>query len=298
MTMEVAPIAGALGAQIHGVDLSRPISDSTFADIHRVFLEHLVIFFTGQKALTFEQHTALAARFGEVDYDPFTYPIKPPTFSGHPQILVNVKEASDRSINVGGLWHTDVTFRERPHKAAIIYAKDAPPFGGDTLFANQYIAYESLSPGMKKLLDGLRAEHSSAMVNGGETARSAAVSRSHAPQAKDRAFSASPQQTVDTVFHTFEHPVVRIHPETGRKALYINRGFVTRFADMSDEESRPLLDYLWAHASQPEFTCRYHWTTNDVGVWDNRCTLHFALNDYYGYRRELHRISVHEPTRP
>ena len=298
MKMEIEPIAGALGARIRGVDLTQPISDSTFADIHRAFLEYLVIFFTGQKTLSFEQHTALAARFGEVDYDPFTYPIQPPTFSGHSQILVNVKEASDKSINVGGLWHTDVTFRERPHKAAIIYAKDSPPFGGDTMFANQYLAHDSLSPGMQKLLEGVKAEHSSAMVNGGETARSAAVSRSHAPQAKDRAFSASPQQTVETVYHTSEHPVVRIHPETGRKALYINRGFVTRFADMTPEESQPLLNYLWAHASQPEFTCRYHWTTNDVGVWDNRCTLHFALNDYYGHRRELHRISVHESTQP
>lgn len=298
MKIEVAPIAGALGARILNVDLSKPVPDSTFADIYQAFLDHLVVFFPNQKPLTFEQHTAFAARFGDVDYDPFTYPIKPPTFDGQPQILVNVKEAADRSINVGGLWHTDVTFRERPHKAAIIYAKDAPPFGGDTMFANQYIAHASLSPGLQQLLEGLNAEHSSAMVNGGETARSAAVSRSHAPQAEDRAFAASPQQTVPTVYETFEHPVVRVHPETGRKALYINRGFVTRFAGMSEEESRPLLDYLWTHASQPEFTCRYHWTTNDVGVWDNRCTLHFALNDYYGHRRELHRISVHEPTRP
>jgi taurine dioxygenase len=298
MTMEVGPIAGALGARILGVDLSQPIPNSTWDAIYQAFLDHLVIFFPGQKPLTLDQHTAFAARFGEIDTDPFAYPIRPPAFPGHPQILVNVKEASDRSINVGGFWHTDVTFRERPHKAGVIYAKDAPPFGGDTMFANQYLAYESLSHGMQKMLDGLKAEHSSAMTYGGESARSAAVSRTHAPQAKDRAFAASPQQTAEIMVETTEHPVVRTHPETGRKSLYVNRGFVTRFAGMTEEESRPLLEFLWEHASRAEFTCRYPWSTNDLGVWDNRCTLHFALNDYYGHRRELHRISVHEPTRP
>ena len=298
MAVEVRPLAGALGAEVFGVDIATKISDSEFSEIYNAFLENLVLFFRGQRPLTPAQHTAFAARFGEVDYEPFAYPIKPPAVAGCPQILVNVKEASDRSINVGGLWHADVTFRVRPHKAGVIYAKDAPPFGGDTMFANQYLAFESLSDGMRALLQDLQAEHSSAMVHGSESARSAATSRTHAPRAEDRSVTKSLHQAAERLDEATDHPVVRTHPDTGRKCLYVNRGFVTRFTGMSWEESRPLLEFLWAHASQPEFTCRYRWSQNDVGVWDNRCTLHFALNDYYGHRREFHRISVHEPSRP
>jgi taurine dioxygenase len=296
--IEVRPLAGALGAEVFGVNIAKSVGDSDFSEIHRAFLEHLVLFFPHQQPLSPERHTAFAARFGEVDYDPFAYPIRPPAVVGHPQILVNLKEASDRSINVGGLWHADVTFRERPHKAAIIYAKDAPPFGGDTMFANQYLAYDSLSAGMRGLIAGLRAEHCSAMVHGSEAARSAATSRMHAPRLEDRSVAKSLQQAAEPRWETTEHPVVRTHPETGRKALYVNRGFATRFVGMSVEESKPLLEFLWTHATRPEFTCRYRWSQNDVGVWDNRCTLHYALNDYYGHRREFHRISVHEEARP
>src|SRR5258708_7108252 len=161
MATEVRPLAGALGAEVFGVDIATKISDSEFSEIYNAFLENLVLFFRRQRPLTPAQHTAFAARFGEVDYEPFAYPIKPPAVAGCPQILVNVKEASDRSINVGGLWHADVTFRVRPHKTGVIYAKDAPPFGGDTMFANQYLAFESLSDGMRALLQDLQAEHSS-----------------------------------------------------------------------------------------------------------------------------------------
>jgi taurine dioxygenase len=297
MSIEVRPSAGALGAEVFGVDVAK-VSDSDFADIYRAFLDHLVLFFRDQKPLTPQQHTAFAARFGEVDYAPFAYPIKPPSVEGQPQILINLKEAHDRSINVGGLWHTDVTYRERPHKAGIIYAKDAPPFGGDTMFANQYLAFESLSAGMRALLEGLKAEHCSAMVYGSETARFAATARTHAPKPEDRSVKKSLQSAADVTYEISEHPVVRTHSETGRKCLYVNRGFVLRFSGMSLEESRPLLEFLWSHAAQPEFTCRHRWAPHDVGVWDNRCTLHFALNDYYGHRREFHRISVHEPSRP
>lgn len=298
MAIEIRPLAGALGAEVFGADIAGGISDSKFAEIYGAFLEHLVLLFRGQRPLSPEQHTAFAARFGEVDYEPFAYPIKPPAVPGCPQILVNLKEARDRSINVGGLWHADVTFRTTPHKAAVIYAKEAPPFGGDTMFSNQYLALESLSEGMRAMLERLRAEHSSAMVHGSESARSAATSRNHAPRAEDRSVARSMQQASEQVFEAIDHPVVRTHPETRRKCLYVNRGFVTRFADMSMDESRPLLEFLWTHAIQPEFTCRVRWSQDDVGVWDNRCTLHFALNDYYGHRREFHRISVHEQSRP
>lgn len=297
--IEVRPLAGALGAQIFGVDLSRPLGDSVFAEIYQAFLDHLVIFFPNQKPLSPEQHRNFAARFGEVDLEPFAYPFRTPTVPGHPEILLNVKEASDTSINVGGFWHADVTYRDRPHKAAIIYAKESPPYGGDTMFASQYLAYETLSAGMQRMLEGLKAEHSSAMTYGGETARFASVSRTRAPRVEDRKFSASlyaPAQRAEEI--RTEHPAVRTHPETKRKCLYVNRGFATRFSEMTVEESRPLLEFLWQHSSRPEFSCRYRWSQNDVSVWDNRCALHYALNDYSGYRREMRRISVHEESRP
>lgn len=297
--VEIRPIAGALGAEILGADLTQPIGASMFADIYRAFLDHLVIFFPGQKPLTPDQQTGFTALFGEVDRVPFSYPFKTPTVDGHSQILVNVKEANDRSFNVGGFWHADVTYRERPHKAAVLYAHEVPPYGGDTMFANQYLAYEALSDGMRRMLDGMRAVHGSDMRYGRESARFASVSRASAPRPEDRSFKASMLSRAEDVTPIEnEHPVVRTHPETGRKGLYVNRGFTSRFADMTDEESRPLLEFLWEHAARAEFTCRYRWAPYDVGVWDNRCVLHYALNDYSGARREMRRISVHEPTRP
>jgi taurine dioxygenase len=297
--LEVRPIAGALGAEILGIDLSQPIGDSMFADIYRAFLDHLVIFFPGQRPLTPDQQTAFTALFGEVDRAPFSYPFKTPTVDGHSQILVNVKEATDRSFNVGGFWHADVTYRERPHKAAVLYAHEVPSYGGDTMFANQYLAYDALSDGMRRMLDGMLAVHGSEMRYGRESARFASVSRASAPRPEDRSFKASMlARAEDATPIENVHPVVRTHPETGRKGLYVNRGFTSRFADMSHEESRPLLEFLWEHAVRAEFTCRYRWASYDVGVWDNRCVLHYALNDYSGARREMRRISVHEPTRP
>jgi taurine dioxygenase len=296
---ELQPLAGALGACVFGIDASGPISDSTFADLYKAFLEYQVIFLKDQRPLSPVQHRNFASLFGDIDYEPFTYPFKTPTVAGHPEILMNVKEASDRSLNVGGFWHADVTYRERPHKAAILYAKEAPPFGGDTFFANQNLAYESLSPGMRELVDGLYAEHSSAMPYGGETARFASVSRTTSPRPEDRKFQASLyEKSADVEPVTNEHPVVRTHPETGKRCLYVNRGFTSRFRNMTPEESRPLLEFLFDHACRLEFTCRFKWDQDDIAVWDNRSTLHYALNDYSGYRREMHRISVHEPSRP
>ena len=297
--IEVAPIAGSIGAEIYGVDLNATIGDSLFADIYDAFLEHLVILFRNQKPISPEQQTAVAALFGEVDRAPFSYPFVTPTVEGHPQILVNVKEAKDRSFNVGGFWHADVTYRERPHKAAILYAHDVPSFGGDTMFSNQYLAYETLSDGMKKMLADLKAVHGSDMKYGQESARFASVSRAAAPNSSDRSFKASKHGKVGQVdVIENEHPVVRTHPETGRKCLYVNRGFASRFAGMSIDESFGLLRDLWDHAVQAEFTCRLRWAPYDVAVWDNRCSLHYALNDYSGTRREMRRVSVHEETRP
>jgi taurine dioxygenase len=298
LKFEICPIAGALGAEILGPDLNQPISDSMFADIYRALLDHLVIFFRNQRPISPQQQTAIAAHFGEVDMQPaFNQLFDVPSIKDHPQFVVNVKEAGDRTLNVGGFWHADVTYRDRPHKVAVLYAHDVPPYGGDTMFANQYLAYETLSPGMKQMLSELRAVHGSDMRYGQENARFASVSRTNAPRPEDRKFSGTPGD-YGTALVESEHPVVRTHPETGRKCLFVNRGFTSRFVGMTGEESRVFLEYLWNHATQAEFTCRYRWAPHDIGIWDNRCVLHYALNDYSGARREMRRVSVHEPTRP
>ena len=291
--LDVRPIAGALGAEIHGVDLSR-LDDATFTAIHRAFLDHLVVFIPGQSlTLTPNLHRDFAARFGEVDTAPFVHPLKVPLVPGHPEILDLVKEPEDQSINQGGLWHSDVTFRERPHMLSVIYALESPSCGGDTMFANQYLAYETLSEGMKRMLAGLHAVHSSTMPYGGD-ARTGAVSRTHAPRPEQGKAAASVNVHDESVtVSEIEHPVVRTHPETGREALYVNRAFTARFAGMTEAESRPLLEFLWGHAVRPELTCRYHYAAGTVGIWDNRCAQHYALNDYFGARRHMHRISVH-----
>ncbi len=289
---DVKPIAGALGAEVHGVDV-KALNQAEFAELRRLWNEHLVLFLPGQ-SLTPEEHRRFADRFGEVDAEPFVYPFKAPTVEGHPEILKILKEASDRTINFGGLWHADVTYRERPHMAGIIYTIEAPEAGGDTAFANQYLAYETLSDGIKARLASLKAVHSNEMPYGGGEARIGAVGRGHAPAEDDRKVENNPYgaSTNARLIET-AHPVVRTHPETGRKFLFVNRAFVDRFEGWTREESLPLLEFLWAHAVRPEFTCRYRWTSGTLGFWDNRSAQHFALNDYYGQRRHMHRIAVH-----
>ena len=246
--LDIRPIAGALGAEIHGVDLSR-LDDATFNAIHWAFLDYLVVFLPRQD-LTPRQHREFAARFGDIDMAPFTHPLKVPLVPGHPEILNLIKEPDDEAVNQGGFWHSDVTFRERPHALSVIHALETPSRGGDTMFANQYLAYETMSEGMKRMLDGLTAVHSSTMPHG-NAARSGAVSRTHAPRPEQGTPEASVNaEDEPVVVSEIEHPVVRTHPETGRKALFVSRAFTVRFARMTDEESRPLLDYLWEHADR------------------------------------------------
>ncbi len=294
----VRPIAGSIGAEIYGLDLTCPLSDETFEAVHEVFLQHLVIFLPEQQALNPDQLKEFAGRFGEIDTAPFVHPLKMPSLEGYPEVFNVIKEASNSAINIGGFWHADVTYRERPHLAAVFYAKETPDFGGDTMFANQYLAYETLSDGMKEMLSSMRAVHSSDMPHGREDVRFGAVSKDHAPTDGDRKFEATGLETTRVDIIETAHPVIRVHPGTGRKALYVNRAFTSRFEGMSVEESLPLLHILWAHAARPEFTCRYRWTPHTVAVWDNRATQHYAINDYYGQRRHMQRISIHEATRP
>ena len=266
--IEIQPIAGALGAEISGIDLSRSLDDRTIAAIRKAFLEHLVIFFRGQK-LEPQQQLAFARRLGE--------PMEYPQLKGLPEcpLITPVVKLEHERVNFGGVWHSDTAYLERPPMASMLYALEVPPRGGDTLFANQYLAYETLSDGLKKTLQGLV---------GVNTSTKAQASRTR----EDRLKEAGAELKV----LVGEHPVVRTHPETGRKALYVNSAFTVRFKDMTEEESAPLLRHLYDHAAKPEFTCRFRWRSRSVAFWDNRCTQHYALNDYHGSRRVMHRVTV------
>lgn len=267
----VAPVTGALGAEIGGVDLAKPLSDEALAEIRRAFVENLVIFFRDQD-ITPAQHKAFARHFGDLHVNDFF-----PRVEGHEDVQLIVKEPDDVK-NVGEVWHSDVTYTKRPALGSLLYAKEVPPYGGDTMFANMYLAYETLSPGMRSLLRGLKAEHSA----GENFAKRAAESKG-----KGIAFRYSEDAEQDAV-----HPAIRTHPESGRDALYVNSSFTKNFAGMTREESAPILSYLFDHLSRPEFTCRLRWRAGTLAFWDNRCAQHFAINDYHGHRRIMNRVTV------
>ncbi len=266
--IEARRISGALGAEISGVDLARPLSSAEFAEIKRLWLEHLVIFFKHQK-LSEKQYMAFAERFGE----PVEYPFVK-GLDGFPKII-EVKKLEHERVAFGGIWHTDTAYLERPPMASMLLAREVPPFGGDTLFANMYLAFESLSPGLKKLLEGLKAVNSS-------TKADASMTREDVVKSSGK----------DSRNYSAEHPVVRTHPETGRKALYVNSGHSVRFAGWTEEESAPLLRFLFDWQIKPEFTCRFSWQPGSIALWDNRCAQHNPVNDYHGYRRLMHRITL------
>jgi taurine dioxygenase len=275
-TIEAKPVAGALGAVIQGIDLSRELDNAQASDLHQALLDHCVIFFRDQK-LTPERHLALGRRFGTLNVHEFVE-----AMPGHPEILVVAKYEEDTK-NFGGGWHSDVTYLDKPALGSILYALEVPDHGGDTMFANQYLAYEALSPGMRRMLDGLVAVHSARGVYG--------VDADNVYARRD-GLSAMKIIRNEAAHRETEHPVVRTHPETGRKCLYVNPGFTVRFEDMTVEESRPLLDYLYQHAVRPEFTCRFRWEKGSIAFWDNRCLQHYALNDYHGQRRMMHRVTI------
>jgi taurine dioxygenase len=270
VAIEVRRIAGALGAEISGVDLCRELADETVADIRKAWLDHCVIFFRDQD-LPSARFLGFAKRFGAVIEYPFVKGIE-----GFPEIIPVVKLEHER-INFGGIWHSDTSYLEAPPMGTLLIAREVPPHGGDTMFANAYLAYETLSEGMKRLLDRLVAVNTSVLADQSRT-REDSVRQNLRADAKEE--------------YVAEHPVVRTHPETGRKALYCNVGHTLRFKDMSVEESRPVLDYLFRHQVRPEFTCRFSWRPGSVAFWDNRCALHNPVNDYHGYRRVMHRITL------
>ncbi len=271
-TIRVKPLSPVIGAEIEGVDLSRPLSNAQFDDIHGAFLKHHVIFFRGQ-TLTPEQHMAFGRRFGTLNIHPYVKGM-----AAHPEVMEIIKEPSDR-INFGGGWHSDMSFLEEPALGSMLHALEVPEVGGDTLFASQYAAWDVLSEGLKATLAPLVAIHSAAVEYG-------AGGHSSAKRA-----SMDSEVTGDDV-PEFEHPVVRTHPETGRKGLYINPAFTMRFKGWTRKESKPLLDYLFEASRREAFTCRFRWTPGALAFWDNRCVWHYALNDYHGQRRHMRRVTI------
>ena len=268
----VQPASPAVGAEIGGVDLGQPLSADTVDEIRHALFEFGVVFFRDQ-TLTPEQHVGFARRFGDINVNRFFKPV-----DGYPMIA-EVRKEPDQQQNIGGNWHTDHSYDLAPALGSLLYAREVPDTGGDTLFASMYAAYAALSDGLKGTLAGLQALHSSRHVFGVAT---------YAERGDLKGRVANPEAATQDAIH----PVVVRHPGSGRKALYVNPAFTVRFVGWTDEESRPLLQYLYQHAARPEFTCRFQWRPGSLAFWDNRCTWHYALNDYHGHRRLMHRITI------
>ncbi|MET0507121.1 MAG: TauD/TfdA family dioxygenase [Burkholderiaceae bacterium] len=269
--MEVRQIAGAIGAEITGIDLARELAPAEARAVREALLAHEVIFIRNQR-LSPDRFLDFASKMGEPIEYPFVRGI-----DGYPQII-EVKKLEHERHNFGGIWHSDTTYLDEPPMGSMLLALEVPPFGGDTLFASQSRAYEALSETMKRLLDGLVAINSSAKAD---------VSRTR----EDRIRSDGNSEAAAREYRS-EHPVVRTHPETGGKALYVNVAHTAGIVGMTDDESAPLLDFLFRHQVRPEFTCRFRWSVGDVAFWDNRCAQHNPVNDYHGHRRVMHRITL------
>jgi len=262
-TIEVKKLTPHIGAEIGGVDLSRPLGNQQFQEVHDALMDNLVIFFRDQH-LTHDQHKDFGRRFGKLA-------IHPVSGVGDPEITTI--HADENSKHVAGEdWHTDLSFTATPPMGSMLYLTELPPVGGDTLFASMYAAYERLSPVIQEFLSGLVAIHDGDPVFG---------ARGLVPRSGDR-------------FAQTEHPIVRTHPVTGRKLLFVNQEFTTRIKGLTKLESDALLQMLWRHAETPEFQCRFRWQKNSVAFWDNRCAQHHALWDYFPQRRHGYRITIED----
>jgi taurine dioxygenase len=271
--LSVHRIAGSLGAEIHDVDLnpeSLAENPGIVREIRDAFLEHGVVFFRKQ-SLDPKSFLNFTSQLGKPVEYPFVRGIE-----GFPEIIQVLKEEHE-TINFGGVWHSDTSYFEEPPMASLLLAEEVPPYGGDTLFANQYAAYEALSDGLKRRVDGLRALFSSTKAD---------ASRTREDRIRD-----SGNENQKSALEAM-HPVVRTHPETGRKALYVNVAHTTCFEGWTVDESAPLLSYLFQHQIRPEFTCRFRWEEGSIAFWDNRCVQHNPINDYHGFRRRMLRITL------
>lgn len=268
--LEVRPLSRAVGAEILGINLLEPVSEAQIAEIRKIWLQHSVVFFREQP-LEPGAFQAFAQRFGEIIEYPFVKGL--PDFP----LIVPVLKLPHEKHNFGGVWHTDTTYLQEPPMATMLIARELPPVGGDTLFASNYAAFEGLSPALQ---DTLRT------LNGVNSSAKAAVTHSREDRLADSATDKGRSEL------NSEHPVVRTHPETGREALYVNPGHTVRFAGWTEDESAPLLNYLFEQQVKPEYTCRFVWRPGSIAFWDNRCALHNPINDYHGYKRLLHRITL------
>lgn len=261
---------GAVGAEVTDVNLNT-LTEEEFKRLHAAFEEHSVLFFRDQN-LTENEHIAFAERWGDINVNRFFTPVP-----DYPQIALVAKEP-DQGLNIGGAWHTDHSYDQIPALGSLLYAREVPPTGGDTLFASTCAAYDSLSEGLKQTLSGLNAVHSSRHVFGDQSPR---------PDDTKALFHNAEAATQDAV-----HPVVITHPLSGRKSLYVNPAFTLGFEGWSPEESAPLLNFLYAHVGRPEHSHRLRWQPGTLAFWDNRATWHWAVNDYHGHRRLMHRITL------
>ena len=266
--IDVHPVSGALGAEITGVDISLPLDTEVVSEIRKALLNHLVIFFQNQ-VITPQQQLNFAEQFG--------VPMEYPQLKGLPEcpLVTEVIKLEHETMNFGGVWHSDTTYLQQPPMASMLYAIEIPPYGGDTLFSNQYMAYETLSDGLKKTLSELVAVNTSSKPE---------VSMTR----EDRMREAGMELNILSA----SHPAVRTHPETGSKALYVNKAHTTHFKDWTELESKSLLEFLFHHQVRTEFTCRFSWEKNSLAFWDNRCVQHNPVNDYQGFRRIMHRVTI------
>ena len=266
--IDVNPVSGALGAEITGVDISLPLDAEVVSEIRKALLNHLVIFFQNQ-VITPQQQLKFAEQFG--------VPMEYPQLKGLPEcpLVTEVIKLEHETLNFGGVWHSDTTYLQQPPMASMLYAIEIPPYGGDTLFSNQYMAYETLSDGLKKTLSELVAVNTSSKPE---------VSMTR----EDRMREAGMKLNILSA----SHPAVRTHPETESKALYVNKAHTTHFKDWTELESKSFLEFLFHHQVRTEFTCRFSWEKNSLAFWDNRCVQHNPVNDYQGFRRIMHRVTI------
>ena len=275
MGLTIEPVTPGLGAEVHGVDLPRA-SSADIAALEAAFAAHAVLFIRDQE-LELDDLLAVTRKFGTVLRVPYVQGV-----ASHPDVIAVLKEAEEKKIyTFGGTWHSDFSFLAEPPAATLLYAVELPPVGGDTIWASQYLAYEALSDGLKALLEPLRAIHTGAPHGTMGPSPDVPVSRSIKMVRND------PGADREVV-----HPVVRVHPVTGRKALFVNPVYTQRFEGMTVAESKPLLGYLHEHSIRAEFTCRLKWQPGTLAMWDNRCLMHLAVNDYDGHRRLLHRTTI------
>ena len=267
--LTILPMTPTIGAEVEGIDLSRPLDASTVSALRRALLDWKVLFFRDQD-ITTDQHLAFARNFGDLEVHPFA-PQKP----GYPEVLAITHDANSRGKE--NTWHSDVTWRLEPSLGSILRALEIPPVGGDTLFADMYAAYDGLKDEVKARLEGMVAVHD--FVNFRKGMRKRGVS-----EEEIAAF--------DRQYPNVEHPVIRTHPETGRKAIYVNAGFTQHIVGMEKAESDALLAHLYAQAAIPEYQCRFRWTPNAIAFWDNRASQHYAASDYFPAVRRMERVTV------